>query len=465
MLSQGPLTSDLSVAIVPAVTSFTHHQIHDLTENGALDSSQKVLIDTYDTLVFDDNVPVNEVLSFADHVAWAGHAALYRAALNVDGSATTIDDGDIVPDVPVRWGRLSYLNTTEAETGPIESFPASGPGGSGDDIIDYFDEFFDLTEREVVTLMGVHTFGGARRSATGYAGMWTQTKNQFNNDYQLQLVFPLPLFCVAASCTYFSEADTNKDSLDASNLADMQTCKSTNSAEDADRCNGWEQVRMAGFEGAAPKFQWRHSCKHYAADDPNNVEGCTHMMLNIDMGLYLDLENHICTADDEVNQVVATLNRTCEEGMIKSYADSTCESNKGSQRVLASCFNLRQDSSNYIVEDAGDYEGWMADFAPLFDMLLTYNLTGTPTLETLTQPAPSAAPSPAPSEAPSPSPTECSDISRWEYEEVSDDDTIVIRKCRWIERRLNNGDADACDEVGTDGTTAYESCRETCNAC
>ena len=106
-----------------------------------MDSSQKVLIDTYDTLLLEDGIAVNEVLSFADHVAWAGHAALYRAALNVDGSANRIDDGDIVPEVTVNWGRLSYLNTTADETGPIESFPATGPGGSGDELISYFPHF------------------------------------------------------------------------------------------------------------------------------------------------------------------------------------------------------------------------------------------------------------------------------------------------------------------------------------
>ena len=461
-------------------------QIHDTTENGALDSSQKVLIDTYDTLELEDGYAVNEVLSFADHVAWAGHAALYRAALNNVGSATRVDEGDVEPDVTVSWGRLSYLNTTVNETGPAETFPATGPGGSGDELIEYFETFFNLTEREVVTLMGVHTFGGGRRSASGYAGMWTQSKNQFNNDYQLQLVFPLPVVCTPGSCTYFSNAGTNKDSLNASNLADMKTCTANSSSEDSERCNGWEQVRMSGLDGAAPKFQWRHSCKHYAEGDPNDVEGCTHLMLNVDMGLYFDLDGHICTAQDETDGIVATLNRTCKEGMIKSYSDSTCESNKGTQRVLASCFDLRTNSSDYIIEDAGDYEGWMADFAPLFDMILSYNLTANSTLTTLTQPEPSAAPSPSPSDVPSVSPSEtpsaapsplrsespslaptvCEDDSRWKYVfSVDQDGNKTYKRCKRIAKLLADGNSTACSVTSEDGISAHDGCRETCATC
>ena len=357
-------------------------QIHDTTENGALDSSQKVLIDTYDTLELEDGYAVNEVLSFADHVAWAGHAALYRAALNNVGSATRVDEGDVEPDV-------------------------STPG-------------------------------------------------------------------------------TNKDSLNASNLADMKTCTANSSSEDSERCNGWEQVRMSGLDGAAPKFQWRHSCKHYAEGDPNDVEGCTHLMLNVDMGLYFDLDGHICTAQDETDGIVATLNRTCKEGMIKSYSDSTCESNKGTQRVLASCFDLRTNSSDYIIEDAGDYEGWMADFAPLFNMILSYNLTANSTLTTLTQPEPSAAPSPSPSDVPSVSPSEtpsaapsplrsespslaptvCEDDSRWKYVfSVDQDGNKTYKRCKRIAKLLADGNSTACSVTSEDGISAHDGCRETCATC
>ena len=433
-----------------------------MNENGALDSSQKVLIDTYATVQLADGTAVNQVLSFADHVAWAGHAALYRSALAVDGTATKIDENDVVPEIPVKWGRLSYLNTTVNDTGPIETFPATGPGGSGDDVIAYFQDFFNLTERQVVTLMGVHTFGGARRSASGYAGMWTQSKNKFNTDYQLQLVFPLPLFCPTPStCEYFSDAGENKSSLDPSNLADMKTCRADNLPEDADRCNGWEQVTMAGVDGASAKFQWRHSCHHYNADGDNKtetVEGCTHMMLNVDMGLYRDLDGHICTAEDE-NITLATLNRTCKVGMIKSYADPTCESNKSTQRVLATCFNLRSSSSTFLEEDAADHEGWIQAFAPLFDMLLSYNLTGTPTLETLTPPSES------PSEAPSAAPTVCEDLSRWQFYWTDQNGNNVTKRCIKIENMLLNGDTTACNRIGINGTVASEACPKTCGTC
>jgi hypothetical protein len=49
----------------------------------------------------------------------------------------------------------------------------------------------------MVTLMGVHTFGCARPNDSGYAGMWTQSKGQFNSEYLQHLVQVLPVICAA----------------------------------------------------------------------------------------------------------------------------------------------------------------------------------------------------------------------------------------------------------------------------
>jgi len=235
--------------------------VHDEKENGGLFASQKVLLDAYAEVMLPNKdsteTPVNKVLSFADFSAWAAHAALIRSAQAVVGVADRVQcpdpDGvngcDIVPEIPVRWGRKSYLNATETDEGPIEIFPGDGPSGSGEAVVAYFHREFSLTERETVTLMGVHTFGGARRVDSGYASC--------RNSYQRQLIFPLPVSCIVnddetQDCEYFSQAGA-----DITDYEGMKSCLSGHEG----RCLGWEQQRMKAVQGSGnpDKFQWRHS--------------------------------------------------------------------------------------------------------------------------------------------------------------------------------------------------------------
>jgi hypothetical protein len=73
---------------------------------------------------------VNQVLSLADHTTWTVQAALTLAAQSVIGSAESDDESDFDPNVPIRWGRRSYLKDTVADAGPPEAFPQHGPKGS-----------------------------------------------------------------------------------------------------------------------------------------------------------------------------------------------------------------------------------------------------------------------------------------------------------------------------------------------
>jgi hypothetical protein len=102
---------------------------------------------------------VNQVLSLADHTAWAGQAVLLLAPQSVLDTAESDNEGDFDPDVPIRWGRRSYLKDTVADAGPPEVFPPHGPQGSGDQLFAYFHKTFGLLREEIVTTMGVHTFG------------------------------------------------------------------------------------------------------------------------------------------------------------------------------------------------------------------------------------------------------------------------------------------------------------------
>jgi hypothetical protein len=409
--------------------------VHDLKENGGMFSSQKVLLDAYAEVALADGVPANQVISLADFVAWAGHAALIRAAQANVGNAETVDEGDIVPEISVRWGRLSYLNITVEDTGNLEAFPVNGPQGSGDQLAEYFELHYGLTKQEVVTLMGVHTFGGARREASGYKGMWTQSKNQFNNDYQLQLRQPLPLECSAANaapatgesrCTYYSEAGS-----DISNTEDAKICL----PEHEGRCEGWEQVRVPGFEGNPPKFQWRHSCKA-------NGKGCNHLMLNIDVGMYRNIDGHLCSKEDEESHVIGTLNRRCLEGMVKNYpVSSPCSSSKSTSRVLATCFDVHSEMGPEIEAAADDMGSWIAKFAPLYDMILTHNLYRR-TKDDLWVLSP---------------PPLCEDDADWIFTRGGGGTTTC--------QQVSHSPSTRCSKVGDNDVPASEACPMACDTC
>ena len=52
------------------------------------------------------------------------------------------------------------------------------------EMFDYFSTNFNMTDDEVVALMGAHTLGGARRNQSGYSGPWIAGGTRaFNNRY------------------------------------------------------------------------------------------------------------------------------------------------------------------------------------------------------------------------------------------------------------------------------------------
>lgn len=115
------------------------------------------------------------------------------------------------------------------------------------------------------------------RANENFAGMWTQSKNKFNNDYQLQMLHPIPIHCDAATaqgssdCAYLSEAGTER------NFELMQQCSAGNEG----RCLGWELMKITNRNNIhGPKFQWRHSCRE-------DGSGCTHLMMHADVSIVL----------------------------------------------------------------------------------------------------------------------------------------------------------------------------------
>ena len=110
-----------------------------------------------------------------------------------------------------------------------------------------------------------------------FSGMWTQSKNKFNNDYQLQMLHPIPIHCDAATAQGFSDCAFLSEAGAERNLDLMQQCSAGNEG----RCFGWELVKITNRNSIhGPKFQWRHSCRE-------DGSGCTHLMMHADVSIAL----------------------------------------------------------------------------------------------------------------------------------------------------------------------------------
>lgn len=169
---------------------------HDKRENGALLESYSMLRDIYfghrapaiPQISGEGDVPIDQLISFADFSAWAETAALLDASRRVYGNnnynacgpgMTPGVDCDVLPPVKIEYGRSTYYPADmdvngNPDNGPMEIFPAHGGASSGQEIAEYFKEHFGLSAEETVTLMGVHTFGGGRRADSGYTGEYMQ---------------------------------------------------------------------------------------------------------------------------------------------------------------------------------------------------------------------------------------------------------------------------------------------------
>ena len=110
-----------------------------------------------------------------------------------------------------------------------------------------------------------------------FTGMWTQSKNKFNNDYQLQMLHPIPIHCDAATAQGFSDCAFLSEAGAERNLDLMQQCSAGNEG----RCFGWELMKITNRNNIhGPKFQWRHSCRE-------DGSGCTHLMMHADVSIVL----------------------------------------------------------------------------------------------------------------------------------------------------------------------------------
>ena len=186
-------------------------------DNAELDSATLVLDRMYtNRILTSSGDAIKDVLTKADFYAWSYIAAVIFGAVQQDKNA--FQETDVVPNIPITFGRETFEGAEDQV--PAESFPNGGHAGYAH-IMDYFKQKFNFTPAEAVALLGAHTLGGARLSASGFAGMWTQSKNKLNVEYFTNMMDPEPLTdCVAGTCV----------------AIDCGTSPS--------RCKKWEQVQM-----------------------------------------------------------------------------------------------------------------------------------------------------------------------------------------------------------------------------
>ncbi|KAL3903104.1 MAG: hypothetical protein SGARI_005528 [Bacillariaceae sp.] len=297
-----------------------------------------------------------------------------------------------VPDFPVRWGR--------ADGGSDEEHFLSGHAEGGD-VLSYFETNFGFNATESTALMGAHSLGGADPANSGFTDYYTRildnavafaTCNDFSDPEGSGF---------NAVCNVDSEpADEATCSVHANgcwNTADGVAFKCD--TDDGWRCHGWEQVfnRMTGT------YQWKHAC----GDNP--PANCRGLMLNADIGLFINIDGNI-GPDGQIENIPATTTE-CEAG-----------------RALAKCFDtfseqagVDAESSDAVVSFDEDPVEWILLFANVYERMLFHGndpeqaglslvteFTPEPTVSPTPGPTPQPTPeltTPEPTTSPTPSPT------------------------------------------------------------
>ena len=79
-----------------------------------------------------------------------------------------------------RWGRVDC--DTSPDTADVHVFP--DPTMNRTAMMAYFSDNYDMSETEVVALMGAHTLGGCTASQSGYRGLWkVDSPNYLNTKF------------------------------------------------------------------------------------------------------------------------------------------------------------------------------------------------------------------------------------------------------------------------------------------
>ncbi|CAH1780374.1 unnamed protein product [Owenia fusiformis] len=124
-----------------------------------------------------------QIMSRADLWALAAIVALEDAANNCNGPSCGTPE---VPTITFRFGRVDCAEspkTTTSQTIPdahnVETDEFTVLGNAND---------LNLSDDEIVALMGAHTLGKARKANVGFNGAWVQKKALLNNGYYVDMI-------------------------------------------------------------------------------------------------------------------------------------------------------------------------------------------------------------------------------------------------------------------------------------
>ena len=92
------------------------------------------------------------------------------------------------PQIPWRHGRKDELSSTSAPGNPLteDRLPAADSGCAAADLTNMkatFRRIGNITNKEMVALIGAHAVGRCHIDASGYWGPWTNAETTFSNEY------------------------------------------------------------------------------------------------------------------------------------------------------------------------------------------------------------------------------------------------------------------------------------------
>lgn len=90
------------------------------------------------------------------------------------------------PVIPWKSGRIDASDNSQCAVGRL---PDADKGTKGTTIKHIRDVFYRMgfDDKEIVALMGAHTFGRCHTNASGYSGPWTNAPTMFSNSYYVEL--------------------------------------------------------------------------------------------------------------------------------------------------------------------------------------------------------------------------------------------------------------------------------------
>ena len=125
-------------------------------------------------------------MSRADFVALAGVIGIRQGSLRQSCRALNLPANCVkpMPNITIRYGRRDCA--TSPITNAIHKFP--NPHGNLLHVLDFFGNGMNMTNREVVALLGAHSLGQATLRNSGFDGPWAIPMDRFDNGFYRELV-------------------------------------------------------------------------------------------------------------------------------------------------------------------------------------------------------------------------------------------------------------------------------------